>query len=76
MQSKAHSLIEALVNVVVGYILSVVVGHAIIYPAFGMTITVGQNLGVTAAFVALSLVRSYITRRYFNHHATVTAERA
>ena len=65
MQTKTRSLLEAATNTAVGYAISVVIGQ-VVYPMFGYAITLTDNMGLTAVFVAVSLMRSYIVRRYFN----------
>ena len=65
-QSRLMSATEATVNVLVGY--SVAVGtQAAIFPMFGLTATLGQNMAMGAVFTIVSLVRSYLLRRVFNH---------
>lgn len=66
MQTRLMSLVEATTNTVIGWGISVAVGQAVIYPYFGYEVTVMDNMGMTAAFVAVSLARSYIFRRLFN----------
>ena len=43
-----------------------VVGQVVIYPYFGYEVTIMDNFGMTAAFVAVSYTRSYVFRRFFN----------
>jgi hypothetical protein len=64
-QSRRHSLLEAAANVAVGYGVALA-AQAVIFPAFGIHIGVAENLGIGAAFTAVSLVRSYALRRVFN----------
>ncbi len=64
MQSRAMSLLEAGVNVIVGY--GVAVGTQIlVFPWFGLSATLGGNLLIGAIFTAVALVRSYTLRRLF-----------
>lgn len=63
-QSRTHSLLEALANVVVGYILAVAV-QVVIFPVFGLNVTLAQNLKIGAVFVGVSILRSYTLRRLF-----------
>ena len=65
MQTKLRSLLEAVTNTLVGYTISVGIGQ-VVYPLFGYDITIGDNMGLTAVFVAVSLTRSYVIRRWFN----------
>lgn len=64
-QTRLMSLVEASANTVIGWGISVVVGQLLIYPAYGYEVTIVDNFGMTAAFVAVSLTRSYIFRRLF-----------
>jgi hypothetical protein len=65
MQSKLESLLEANVNTFLGFAISLVAG-AILFPAFGLTVSFGQNLGLTLCFTVISIARSYVLRRLFN----------
>lgn len=76
MQSKLGSLIEVALNTLIGFCISLVANAAIL-PMFGHGHpTLLNNLGMTAAFTALSLVRSYVLRRWFNYRITAAANRA
>lgn len=64
-QSRRHSAIESVANVAVGY--GVAVGSQIvIFPMFGIHIPLGDNLLIGLWFTAISIVRSYALRRWFN----------
>ena len=63
-QSRRMSLLEAVTNVVVGYVLAVLT-QMIVFPRFGLTSSLQDNLGIGAAFVGISLIRSYALRRVF-----------
>ena len=63
-QSKRGSLIEAVTNTVVGYVLAVATQFAV-FPIYGLKVGVAQNLGLGLAFTAVSLIRSYLLRRVF-----------
>lgn len=64
MQSRRQSLIEAIANVVVGYALALLT-QIVVFPWFGLEVSLGENLAIGALFVAISLVRSYALRRLF-----------
>lgn len=64
-QKPWHSVQEVLLNILIGYVIGVASG-ALIFPMFGVAMTLSSNLGVTAAFSGVSLVRSYVLRRLFN----------
>jgi hypothetical protein len=64
-QSRMSSLIEAVINTAIGFVISLVL-TAVVFPAYGHAITFGQNLQITGIFTAASILRSYILRRCFN----------
>ena len=58
------SLIEAVTNVAVGYVLAVTT-QIVVFPWFGLHPSLGENLALGAVFVGISLLRSYALRRLF-----------
>jgi hypothetical protein len=64
MQSRRQSLIEAITNVMVGYVLAVMT-QLVVFQWFGLQASLGDNLAIGAIFVMISLVRSYALRRLF-----------
>lgn len=64
MQGRAMSAIEAVTNVAVGWLVAVA-AQLVVFPAVGLQATLAQNLTVSSAFTAVSLVRSYLLRRLF-----------
>ena len=66
MQSRRQSLIEAITNVVVGYALAVLT-QIVVFPWFGLKVSLNENLAIGAIFVIISLLRSYALRRLFEH---------
>ena len=65
MQSRLISLIEVLVNIGIGFLVAFI-GAILIYPLFGMEQPTETYFWVTVCFTALSIIRAYIVRRYFN----------
>ena len=63
-QSRRMSLIEAVTNVAVGYVLAIVT-QIVVFPIFGLHTTLAQNLQMGAAFTGISIVRSFLLRRAF-----------
>lgn len=63
-QSRLGSLIEALAHTVIGFIFSVLLSM-VVYPMFGHTFTLAQNIGITAIFTVASIGRGYVIRRWF-----------
>jgi len=66
MQSRSQSLIEAITNVAVGYALAVLT-QIVVFPSFGLKVSLNDNLAIGAIFVIISLLRSYALRRIFEH---------
>ena len=58
------SLIEAITNVIVGYVVAVVT-QVLIFPLFGLHTTLAQNLKMGAVFTVVSIARSFALRRVF-----------
>jgi hypothetical protein len=63
-QSRRMSLIEAVTNVAVGYVLAVAT-QIIVFPWFGLHLRLGENFMIGAMFVGISLLRSFALRRLF-----------
>ena len=63
-QSRTMSLIEAVTNVVVGYMLAIAT-QLLVFPLFGIEAALHEHLAIGLAFVAVSLARGYVLRRVF-----------
>jgi hypothetical protein len=63
-QSRSMSLVESVANVVVGYGIAVV-SQLLLFPVFGMHMTLEQNLKLAGAFTIISICRSFALRRIF-----------
>lgn len=64
-QSRIGSLIESLMNTSIGYIVALL-SQIVIFPLFEIHIPLSSNLWICTWFTVISLVRSYIIRRWFN----------
>lgn len=65
-QTRLGSFIESWVNVVIGFGINFV-ANLLILPAFGFTsLTVATNVYIGLIYTAVSVVRSYAVRRWFN----------
>ena len=64
-QSHRASAIEAATNIVLGFGISVGI-TAVLLPAFGHDVTLGQNVAMTSVFTVASFARAYGLRRLFN----------
>jgi hypothetical protein len=58
------SLVEAIANVAVGYAVAVLT-QIIVFPLFGLQVSLVDNLAIGVAFTAISLARSFVLRRVF-----------
>ena len=69
MQTKKLSLIESITSTLIGFTVSLLV-QIVIYPIMNIPVTIVQNLTITFVFTAVSIIRSYFVRRFFNrlHH--------
>ena len=58
------SLLEAFANVTAGYVIAVTT-QMLIFPLFGLWMSIGTNLEIGAVFTAVSIARSFTLRRLF-----------
>lgn len=65
MQTRIESLIESLANIFIGYGIAFI-SQIVIFPMFGIDVPISTNLWIGAWFTIVSLIRSYIMRRWFN----------
>ena len=65
MQTKYQSLIESFTNILIGY-LTALLSQVLIFPLFDIDVTFQDNLLIGLYFTIISLLRSYLVRRYFN----------
>ena len=72
-QTRLGSLIEALMNVVIGFSINFC-ANLVILPLFGYTPTLLDNFYIGLLYTVVSIARSYIIRRWFNAklHAAAT----
>ena len=63
-QSPTMSFVEAVTNVIVGFLLAVVT-QITVFPLMGLQVSVGDNLLIGAIFTAVSIVRGFSLRRLF-----------
>lgn len=71
-QSKKSSAAESIINVIVGYGVALV-SQLVIFPIFDIHVSIQENFVIGAWFTAISLVRSYIIRRWFNSQIKLLA---
>lgn len=63
-QSRTMSLVESLTNVVVGYGIAVIT-QILVFPLFGLSTTLAENMAMGAIFTVVSIARSFTLRRLF-----------
>jgi hypothetical protein len=65
-QTKTGSVVEAVANIGVGFGVNYA-ANLVILPLFGFdSLTWDKNLLIGALYTVISLVRSYVIRRWFN----------
>ena len=65
MQSKKQSLIESLTSTTIGIIIGILLNLTIL-PIFGYPVSLADSLWISVIFTIVSIIRSYIIRRWFN----------
>ena len=65
MQSRQRSVLEAVTNVLVGFLVAVG-ANLLVLPAFGYQVTVSDSFAIGWVFTVISMMRSYVLRRLFN----------
>ena len=63
-QTKRASLTESLLNVAIGYGIALL-SQIIVFPWFGIHVSLSANVGIGAVFTIISIVRSFAVRRLF-----------
>ncbi|KQZ92779.1 hypothetical protein ASD64_19220 [Mesorhizobium sp. Root157] len=63
-QSRTMSLVESLTNVAVGYGIAVF-AQILVFPLFGLSTTLAENMAMGAIFTVVSIARSFTLRRFF-----------
>jgi hypothetical protein len=66
MQLKKHSLIESCTNIIVGYTINMI-ANFVIFPIWGWSITLKQNIEIGIVYTVISMIRSYCLRRVFTN---------
>lgn len=73
-QTRLGSLIEAVISTAIGFAVTMMAAP-IIYPLFGHRFTMAQNIGITAVFTVISVLRQFVVRRWFNARIHAAAQR-
>lgn len=64
MQSKQKSLIESVIQTIIGLGTSILI-QVILYPILNIPVTFTQNIIITLVFFIVSIIRGYLVRRLF-----------
>lgn len=72
-QSKKSSLTEALVNVAVGFVVSMI-SNIVLLRLYGIHVSLHTQFFLTTWFTVISISRSYLLRRFFNWRGRKTIE--
>ena len=65
MQTRTGSITETVISTLLGYLVAVGT-QVLVFPWFGIQVTLGGNLAIAGIFTAVSIVRGYLIRRLFN----------
>lgn len=64
-QTRLISIAETLTNICVGVVVNFTLAQ-VLFPAFGIHVTVSANLKVTAILTVAAILRGYAIRRVYN----------
>lgn len=70
MQTKTHSLLESITNIVIGLVINIT-AQFLIFPLFDIYIDPHENLMIAGIFTLISLARSYAIRRWWNYRGMI-----
>jgi hypothetical protein len=74
IQTRLGSLIEACINVLIGFVINMG-ANFLILPLIGFHISMAQNLFIGVLYTLISVARSYAVRRWFNARIHIAAQR-
>ena len=72
MQSRLASLIESLTNVAIGMVVSFF-GQIVVSHWYNLPLNFAQNMQIVLFFTVLSVLRSFVVRRWYNRKVRVHA---
>lgn len=73
-QTRLGSFIEVCINIAIGFSINWV-ANILILPLYGFNITGGEAFSMGLIFTVISVVRSYVVRRWFESRIHNTAMR-
>jgi hypothetical protein len=65
-QTKRASLAESILNVAIGYGVALI-SQIIVFPWFGIHVSMSANVAIGGVFTVISIVRSFTVRRLFEY---------
>lgn len=65
-QTKLESLLEANLNVGIGFVISLLFWTYVVVPVWQLPVSMHENLQITGCFTLLAIARGYVMRRFFN----------
>ena len=65
MQSKTMSLIESIVDILIGLVIAIIV-QLLVFPLYGITTTLFENFQIAVIFTVVGVIRKYVVRRWLN----------
>jgi hypothetical protein len=68
-QSRVMSLVEVVTSTLIGFGVSVWANYAVL-PLFGFKVKLAESLAITLVFTVISIIRSYLVRRFFAVYVT------
>ena len=71
-QTRLTSLLESVINIGIGFGVALI-SQILIFPVFSIHVSFVTNLYLGAWFTTISLIRSYLVRRWFNDRLHSTA---
>ena len=74
MQSRRMSLVEAVANVALGYVIAVGT-QLLVFPLFQLDVSIGDNLLIGGLFTIASIARSFLLRRIFERISVAASRR-
>jgi hypothetical protein len=74
-QSRRQAMVEAWTNIVIGFSINAGL-NLLLLPLVGAHVSASQNFWLGVVYTAVSLVRSYVIRRYCDRHIHHFAARA
>jgi uncharacterized protein YacL len=69
-QSKTESIVEQILNVGSGLVISLLAWTLIINPTYDLQTKFQESVEITIIFTVISIVRGYFWRRHFNRKQT------